>query len=43
MHLIHELKEDNPDRRLQCLEELIVRCGVNQNFRTLFSNEANFF
>jgi hypothetical protein len=42
--LIHELNEDDPDRRLQFCEELMLRCHEDLNFlnNILFSDEATF-
>lgn len=44
VQLIHELNEDDPDRRLQFCEELMLRCDENPNFlnNILFSDEATF-
>lgn len=42
--LIHELNEDDPDRRLQFCEEFQLRCDENPNFlnNIIFSDEATF-
>ena len=44
MQLIHELNEDDADRRLQFCEQLMLRCDEDQNFlnNILFFDEATF-
>lgn len=44
VQLIHELNEDDPDRRLQFCEQLMLRCDEDGNFlnNILFSDEATF-
>lgn len=44
VRLIHELNEDDPDRRLQFCEGLMQRCDDNPNFlnNIVFSDEATF-
>ena len=44
VQLIHELNEDDPDRRLQFCKELMLRCDETRNFlnNILFFDEATF-
>jgi hypothetical protein len=44
IQLTHELNEDDPDRRVQFCEELMLRCDEDPNFlnNILFSDEATF-
>lgn len=44
VQLIHELNKDDPDRRLQFCEELMLRCDEDPNFlnNIIFSDEATF-
>lgn len=44
VHLVHELTEDDFDRRLQFSEEMLNICNNNENFvnNILFSDEATF-
>lgn len=44
VQLIHELNEDDPDRRLQFCEQLMALCDGNPNFlkNIVFSDEATF-
>ncbi|KAJ8943304.1 hypothetical protein NQ318_004745 [Aromia moschata] len=43
--LVQELKEDDPDRRLQFCETMMNLCQTNPNLhqQILFSDEATFF
>lgn len=42
--LVHELNEDDPDRRIQFCEDLMNRCNTDPTFvnRIVFSDEATF-
>jgi hypothetical protein len=44
IQLIHELNEDDPDRRVQFWEELMLRCDEDPDFlnNILFSDETTF-
>lgn len=44
IQLLHELNEDDPDRRLQFCEQFMTRCDRNRNFLNsiIFSDEATF-
>ena len=44
VQLIHELNEDDPDRRLQFCEELMLRCDKTSHFlnNILFSDKTTF-
>ena len=45
VQLIHELSEDNPDRRLEYCESFMRHCDDNPNFlnSVVFSDEATFY
>lgn len=45
VQLIHELSEDDPDRRLEFCDMLMRHCDENPNFlsRVVFSDEATFY
>lgn len=42
--LVHELNEDDPDRRIEFCEDMMARCTADPEFvsRVLFSDEATF-
>jgi hypothetical protein len=44
IQLIHELNQDDPDRRVHFCEELMLRCDEDSNFlkNILFSDETTF-
>lgn len=43
--LVHELNEDDPDRRIQFCEDMMNRCNADEEFasRILFSDESTFY
>ncbi|KAJ8921281.1 hypothetical protein NQ315_013754 [Exocentrus adspersus] len=45
VHLLHELNEDDPDRRLDFCEEIMFRCDRDPNFlnNVVYSEEATFY